>query len=197
MTYSDIILKELENKEYIDSDFIKKNKIPSIIISRMVKSGQLFKLEKGFYAKSCNVICDELHKFNLKRKNIVFSGFTALSLLSTTEFIPPKIEVTVPYGYKPNPKDNFNISYIKPDLWNEGMIEVEGFNGEVVRCYSYERVLIDFIRKNKMNTEFYFKAIGDYNNYPKKNIKELFRLAKIFNVEDQVYKIVNIMGYTR
>ncbi len=197
MIWTKIIDARLNKYGFIDSNFIKQNKVPSKCISRMVLSQKIFKIKKGIYALSPYFEYDEYSYISNKKSKVVFSGFSALLLLGQTEFMPAKIEVTVPSNYCIQKDNLLDITYQKPELWKEGIIEVVRSNNIKVKCYSYERVIIDFIRKDMMNEEFVFKAIGNYYNYENKNENELFRLAKIFNVESEVDKILNIMQYTK
>ncbi len=197
MKWIEFVEDRINKYGFIDSDFIKENKIPTKCISRMVHSKKIFKIKKGIYALSPYFEYDEFSYISSKRSKAVFSGFTALLLLGQTEFMPARIEVTVPSNYCIEKDNRLDITYQKPELWKEGIIEVTRPNNKKVRCYSYERVIIDFIRKDMINEEFVFKAIGNYNTYKNKNENELFRLARIFNVEAEVDKILNIMDYTR
>ncbi len=192
----DIIAKQLKDYAYIDSQFIKENKIPTKTIARMVQKQKIYKIRKGLYATHPDFVYDEYAYITKRKSKVVFSGFSALLLLHQTEFMPAKIQVTIPNNYCFK-DDSLEITRQKPELWKEGIIEVNSFNGEKVKCYSYERVIIDFIRKKQLNGEFEFKAIGNYNHYPHKNEKELYRLAKVFNVTEAVDQILNIMEYTR
>ena len=177
----------------ITTDFCKKVKIPTIYLSRLVKYGKLERIRKGIYLSNGGDY-DEYYFFQHQYKKAIFSYETALYLLGETDKIPWDIDITVYSGYKFNDRPNrVNIHYTKKDNYDLGVIERETMYGNVVRIYSYEKTLCDFIaNKQDMDIEVYDKLVRSYSSYKDKDIQLLYDIATKMGIENKVREVMEV-----
>lgn len=177
----------------ISSLYCRENDIPTVYLTRLVKSGKLNKVSKGLYISE-NADYDELYFFQYQFKKAIFSYETALYLLGKTDRIVTTIEVTVPQKYKFNNKPNAKVYYTKPEFSELGVCEVKTMYGNIVRVYSYERVLCDVIaNREKVDSELYVKTIRGYAEYEKKDLNILYQIASKMKIADKVREVMEVV----
>ncbi|MDU1023913.1 MAG: type IV toxin-antitoxin system AbiEi family antitoxin domain-containing protein [Peptoniphilus harei] len=183
-----------ESGGIITSAYCRENNIPTVYLSRLVKEGKLFRVQKGIYIIEDGDF-DEYYFFQYQYRKAIFSYETALFLLGVTDKIPWRIDVTVYNGYKFNEKqDTLNINYVKKSIYNLGIIQKKTMFGNIVNVYSYERILCDFIsNKEKMDTEVYVKLIRYYFKYKDKDIHSLYEIARKMGIEDKVREVMEVV----
>ena len=171
-----------------------ENRIPTVYLSRLVKKGKLSKVKKGIYITEDGSY-DELYFFQYQYKKAIFSYETALYLLGETDNIPWVIDATIYSGYKFTKKlETANIHYVKKSVYDLGIIERKTMFGNIVRTYSYERTLCDFIlNKKEMDIETYIKIIRSYSAYRSKNTQYLYDIAIKMGIENKVQEIMEIV----
>jgi len=196
MEYEKQIQQYLENSGgIITSAYCREYKIPTVYLSRLVKRGILTKVATGIYlSKKGNY--DEFYFFQYRYKKAIFSYETALYLLGVTDKIPHVMDVTVNYSYKLNSDiKGFNIHYVKDEILNLGVLEKKTMFGNLVKIYSYERNLCDFIQhKEEMDSEVYVKLIRSYSDYEGKNIHALYEIAEKMNIVKEVRDIMEVVN---
>lgn len=170
----------------ITSEFCKEEHIPTVYLSRLVK--------KGIYLSEDGVV-DDFYFFQYRYKKAIFSYETALYLLGLTDKIPQIMDVTVNTNYKFNvSRAGVTIHYVKADLLTIGVVETKTILGNLVKVYSYERTLCDFIsHKSDMDPEVYVNLIRSYSDYKDKNIHNLYEIADKMNVVSEVRDIMEVV----
>ncbi len=196
MNHKDKIYHELKNSGgIITSEYCKENNIPTVYLSRMVKSKELIRVSKGLYRLK-NSDCDELYFFQYRYKKAIYSHETALYLLGVVDKFSLNIEISVPNSYKFNKYPNTvnKIYYIKNGLWDLGIKEIKTMFGNTVKAYSYERCLCDFIKaKTNMDREIYINIIRSYAKYKEKNLEALYDIAKKMGVLSNVREVMEVV----
>lgn len=182
-----------EHNGMITSAYCKKQGIPTIYLTRMVRDGSLIRVAAGLYIMPDSSY-DELFIFQYQFKKTVFSYETALFLLGKTDRIPEIIEVTVASSYRFNqlpPK--VHVNFVIPEILDLGVVSVQTMYGNTVRAYGYERVLCDLIaHKEKADAETYVKAIQGYARYPGKNVHLLREISGKMGISKQVREIMEV-----
>ncbi len=195
MNYKKQIKEYLEKSDgIITTSYCKENSIPTVYLSRLAKEGLLTRITRGLYIDE-NANYDEFYFFQYRFKRTVFSYETALFLLGLIDIIPQVLDITVPRTYKFNNNVNdVNVYYVDTSIFNLGITEVKTMYGNIVKVYSYERILCDFIaNKENMDIEVYVKIVKSYSGYKKKNIHELYRIAREMRMEEKVKDIMEVV----
>ncbi len=179
--YIEMIKKELSKQGIVTSSFCSQNNIPLVYLQRMVEKKQLYKLTNGVYTND-DTFSDMTWLKQKVNKKIIFSGLTALSMLGETDWMEDVCYCDGPEGYKVS--DKWNIE-LKTDskYYGLGEIKVKSPEGRDMRCYSYERILCDLIRRREADYDWAYDAFENYNYYENRNIKELKSIAKKMNVD--------------
>ena len=105
-------------------------------------------------------------------------------------------DITLPYGYGNCYKDMSNVSlhYVKKELIDLGMIEIESPFGMKIKTYDIERTICDIIKnKNKMDIEVFTKALKEYSRLKNKDLLKLMKCAKKLNVEKKVREYMEVL----
>lgn len=195
MKYKDQIEKYLiESGGKITTSYCKENNIPTIYLSRLLKEGELNRVQKGIYiTNDCNY--DEYYFFQYQYKKAIFSYETALFILGQTDKIPWKMDVTVYNGYKFNEKHPYiNVNYVNKSIYNLGIIQRKTMFGNIVNIYSYEPTLCDFVsKKEKMDNEVYIKLLRSYSKFKDKDIHSLYEISKKMGIEDSVSEVMELV----
>lgn len=183
-----------ENNGILTTSLVRENNIPTIYLTRLTKEGKLKRVQRGIYM-SKDGIYDELFIFQIRYPKIVFSYETALYLMNLTDKIPNKIHLTVNHKYKFNQKpENAHIYYVSNNILNLGVIEKKTNIGNLVRLYSAERTLCDFIKnKSNMDPEVYINFVKAYPNYSGKDIHKLFYIARQMDIVQEVQEIMELV----
>jgi predicted transcriptional regulator of viral defense system len=180
MNYAEKVHKLLnENGGILTASLMRENNIPTVYLTRLTREGKLKRVARGVYI-SREGIYDELFMLQTRFPKIIFSYETALYLLNLTDKIPGNIHLTVNHKYKFNQNlENARIYYVNKEILNLGVIEKRTNAGNIVRLYSAERTLCDFIKnKSEVDPEVYINFLKAYPSYSDKDINELFNIAQ-------------------
>lgn len=175
------------------------NGIPPVAFTRYVRSKNLVKVGPGVYANK-DAIIDELFQLQKRYPKIVYSGISALYLLGLTDRIPDSIEFTIPKGYRIR-KENLNSNVIchienKIDFFQKGNTTVKTMFDNNVCCFSKEKMIIEMIRKrDEYDSELFLKAVKTFLRKNDNDMDFLFEYAKLRNIEEKVYQVLEIMDY--
>jgi len=178
----------------ITSAYCRENGIPTVYLTRLVKSGKLERVDTGIYVTE-NGDYDELYFFQYKYKNTIYSYETAMYLLGITDKIIQVKDVTVSASYKfNNQPTDIQVHYVKKDIFELGVENAKTMFGNPVRVYSYERIICDFIlNKEYMDPESYTKLLREYKNYKNKDIHNLYKIADKMDITDKVREIMEVI----
>ncbi|MGI6249547.1 MAG: type IV toxin-antitoxin system AbiEi family antitoxin domain-containing protein [Acutalibacteraceae bacterium] len=195
MNYAEKVHKLLnENGGILTASLMRENNIPTVYLTRLTREGKLKRVARGVYI-SREGIYDELFMLQTRFPKIIFSYETALYLLNLTDKIPGNIHLTVNHKYKFNQNlENARIYYVNKEILNLGVIEKRTNAGNIVRLYSAERTLCDFIKnKSEVDPEVYINFLKAYPSYSDKDINELFNIAQKMDIVQQVQEIMELV----
>ena len=160
-----------------------------------VKSANLEKVAHGIYMAQ-NTWLDEMYLLQLRLGSAIFSHETALYLLNLAEREPLHFTLTVRAGYNNIKLKNEGIKmyFIKPELFELGLIEVKSPMGHILRAYNAERTICDLVRgRSNVEIQDLSAAIKTYTRQREKNIPLLMRYAKIFRVEKILRQYLEVL----
>lgn len=196
MGYKNKIIKLVqENKGYITTKEIIAKGIHKSFLSILVKEGKLIKISRGYYGLR-EYIEDDYYKIISKSNNAVFSMNTALYLHNLSDRTPLKYDITVPqyYGGSLQKKENVNLYFVKKELLNLGVIEINSPFGMKVKVYDKEKTICDIIKyKKKIDIEIFSKALKNYVSSSDKNLNKLYDYAKTMNIEEKVIEYMEVL----
>lgn len=196
MNFYDKILRIVEkNNGYITTKEVVKNGINKIFLTNMVKKGILVRLSRGYYGLP-EYIEDNYYKIASKSKNARFSMATALYLHNLSDRTPLVYNITLPYGYSGvlQKEKNVILNFVKREILDLGVIEMESPFGMKIKVYDVERTICDIIKnKNKMDAEIFSKALKEYFKKKDKNLSKLTNYARKMNIEKKVTEYMDIL----
>ncbi|AME10382.1 hypothetical protein MmmBen181_0193 [Mycoplasma mycoides subsp. mycoides] len=197
MNYKEQLIKEAKKRAgIITRKEIMNLKIPSIYITRMIRSNELEKVDIGIYAlTSENWYYDPDYNFSIRHKTPIFSYTYALTFFDFTDVIPMFRDVTVYHGYNAHNLDpQTRVHYVSKDIYELGVVEVKTNCGNKVRAYDIERTICDFIKhRDKIEAELFAKTMYKYSEYEKRDWKKLHEYAKKMNIGKKVYEVFQVL----
>lgn len=165
------------------------------LLSVYVRNGLLTRVKQGYYSLP-DSIEDDMYTLSLGCKNIVFSHESALFLNGISERTPFEHTVTIPKNTSLAAKvrDKCRCHYVKPDIYNLGIVTRKTIFGNEVRCYNAERTICDLIKaKNKIDIETLTAGIKNYAASKDKNIAQLGSYAAKLNVLKEVQMYMGVL----
>lgn len=175
------------NGGIITSKAANQKGISRTILSQMVKSNVIERIDRGIYSTE-KFIYDELYIFQIKHSNIIYSYNTALYLLNKTERTPEKIDITTTRNNSLDYcKDVANIHRVNDEIIDLGKIKVTTNTGKEVFSYNLEKTIVDIIaNRNVMSIELSNKIIRNCIKEKSFNANLMFEYAKKMKVYDKV-----------
>lgn len=196
MSFYDKILKFVEkNGGCITTKEVVENGINKVFLTNMVRNGKLIRISKGYYGL-IDYIDDEYYKISSKSKNVRFSLATALYLHNLSDRAPLVFNITLPNNYSGilQKEKNVVITYVKKEILDLGMIEINSPFGMKIKVYDVERTICDIIKnKNKMDAEIFAKALKEYARSKTKKLNKLMKYAKVMNMTKKVSEYMEIL----
>lgn len=180
---------------YITTKEVSKNDIPKIYLTQLVDEKKLIRISRGLYMLP-DCFGDEYYRFQVITNYSVFSLETALYLHNYSDRVPTVYNITVPRNYNGylSKEKNVKLSYVKEELLNLGITEIESPLGQKIKVYDLERTICDIIKfKSKVDPEIFSKALKQYVKSKDKNLNNLIIYARKLNVEDEVRKYMEVM----
>ncbi len=185
MEINSSILKVLQqNNNMIKTSQVEELGFSRAVLSKYVKAGVLERSRQGVYILPDSVH-DDMYTMMLRSEKIIFSHDTALFLNGLSERTPFEHSVTIPSNAVLSDvlRKDCNCYYIKPELFELGMVRKKTSFGNEVRCYDAERTICDLLRsRNRMDEETVISAIKNYAAYSDKNLNHLAAYAEKFRV---------------
>ena len=183
------------NGGYITAKEIERKNINRYHLMLLLKEGQIIRISRGYYSLK-NGFADNFYIMLSKSKRSVFSDATALYLHDLSDRNPSIYDITIPYGYGNSYKDekNVNLHYVKKELLDLGVIEMESPFGMKVRVYDVERTICDIVKnKNRMDSEIFTRALQRYSKLKSKDLNKLMRYAKKLKVDKKVREYMEVL----
>lgn len=183
MKKTDILKNYIEknNGILLTSDVVNMN-INKQYIRILCDENYIEKISRGVYVKKGKNLND-FFLLQQRYKKGIFSHNTSLYFYHLTDRTPLKYDLT--FDSKTRLHDNtINAHYVKNEFFNIGICSISFNDGTSVNVYDLERTIIDIIRnRNKIDKQILNTAIKEYMKRKDKDIVNLAKYAKIFNVE--------------
>ena len=192
-------------KEYIQQNLVITNKEAEELgysrhnLSELTKSGQLERLRPGLYQLKGKVI-DDFILISSNSNRIIFSHQTALYLHDISDRIPNLFHISVPQGYnashiKKRYKD-LQVHYVKKELYEPGKTEIKSPQGNLITVYNIERTICDIIiDREKIDKQIFTEAMKRYFKSPNKNLRRLIKYSRLFKIEDEIRKYMEVLSW--
>ena len=158
-------------------------------IKRLLDEGKISKIKQGYYELADEVNPEEIIIARLFPEAVIFLE-SALLHYSYTDRIPKAWQIAVDRNSE---KSKYKIDspliepyYQDPKYLNIGVstFEVQGFG---IRIFDRDRTMCDIMRyEKKLEKEVFSNAVMRYIKDPKKNIRQLFEYAEVFNITKKV-----------
>jgi len=180
-----VIMEEIkQNNNMITTAQVVALGFSRAVLPKYVKAGLLERGRQGIYILPDSVH-DDMYTLMLRSDKIVFSHDTALFLNGLSERTPFEHSVTIPSNCVLSNvlMDECKCYYIKPDLFDVGVVKKKTTFGNEVRCYDAERTICDLLRsRNRIDEETVINAIKKYAAYKEKDLNRLATYAEKFRV---------------
>lgn len=160
-------------------------------VSQFVKKGLLDRVSRGKYVHK-DAMDDEFTLVQMNNSKMVFSNETALYLHNMTGRYPTEFSVTTESGYHLR-DTTLKVFYVKPELLQLGVVELENYFGNKVLVYDKERTICDIIRnKNRIEAQVYLEGLQNYFLNGKPNLRKLSEYAKKLGMQRKVADLVQM-----
>ncbi|WP_352418885.1 type IV toxin-antitoxin system AbiEi family antitoxin domain-containing protein [Proteiniborus sp.] len=164
-------------------------------IKKLMEEGIITKIKHGFYELTDYIPREEVIIARLFPESVIFLE-SSLFYYEYTDRIPSSWQIAV---NKNSSKHQYNIDYplIKPYYLEPKFIEIGidiiEIEGVEIRIYDRDRTICDVLRyETKLEVEVFTNAIKNYIKDPKKNARNLFEYAEIFNIKNKVQTYIGV-----
>lgn len=193
-------------KEYIKENVVITNKEAEKLgytrynLSELTKSGQLERLRPGLYQLKGKVI-DDFVLISSNSNRIIFSHQTALYLHDLSDRTPSVFHISVPQGYNASHikkrYEDLQVHYVKKDLYEIGKTEIKSPQGNLIPIYDIERTICDIIiDRKKIDKQIFTDAIKRYFNSNNKNLRRLIKYSRLFKIEDEIRRYMEVLSWS-
>ncbi len=193
-------------KEYIKENVVITNKEAEKFgytrynLSELTKSGQLERLRPGLYQLKGKVI-DDFVLISSNSNRIIFSHQTALYLHDLSDRTPSVFHISVPQGYNASHikkrYEDLQVHYVKKDLYEIGKTEIKSPQGNLIPIYDIERTICDIIiDREKIDKQIFTDAIKRYFKSNNKNLRLLIKYSRLFKIEDEIRKYMEVLSWS-
>ena len=161
----------------------------------MIERGIIERVARGISSDVCSSDLNYFITQAICRKGI-FSHETALYFNDLCDRTPIKYQLTIPsyYNTKLLKDKNYEFFYLKEELYEIGIIEMKTPYGNKVKVYDLERTICDIIRnKKKIEIALFTDAMKRYAERKDRNSIKLHQYAKLFNIEDELRKYLEVL----
>lgn len=194
-SYIEIIQELMKvNNGYVTSKLLSDLKISRMYLKIMKDQGLIEHVGNGIYIDS-QKLEDKYFIYSLELPKVIFSHMTALYFHGLSIKAPSDMyDITVPNNYFNYKIQNQNTFYVKKELYDLGLTEVETPMGNKVKAYDVERSICDIIRsKNRMDFEHVKYSIKEYLKSEQKNILKLTEYAEKMGIKEKVMEFINLV----
>lgn len=164
-------------------------------IKRLIEDNIITRIKHGFYELINYLPKEEVIISRLFPEAVIFLE-SAMMEYGFTDRIPSAWQIAV---NKDSNKKQYEIDYpfIEPYYLEPKFIEI-GINiveldGVKVRIYDRDRTICDTLRyEKKLEEEVFTNAIKNYIKDSKKNVRNLYEYANIFNIKNKVETYIGV-----
>ena len=183
-----------ENNGIVTSSDVTKLGISRMVLKYLVEQNKLIKLDRGVYGlpqTRKDIYFDEQNRY---KKGIYFS-LSALYLLGYIDESVDKLYLAFPQTYNTTKAKNRGIICMNqaPSNYEVGAIEIETPQNNIVRVYCIERTLCELIRDNEIPKSIIKQSFIKYFRNSDANIDKLKAFAKMFNCENKINTIIDLL----
>lgn len=169
--------------------------ISSRQIKKLTEDGVISKIKRGFYELTGYIPKEEVIIAKLFPKAVIFLE-SALFYYGYTDRIPLAMQIAV-NRYSKTTQYNLDYPLIKPYYLEPKFIEIGidiiQVDSVEVRIYDRDRTICDVLRyEKKLEGEVFASAIKYYVKDSKKNARNLFEYAEIFNIKNKVQTYIGV-----
>lgn len=191
-----VIYKEFKNRGgVLKTSELNALGLSSRQIKKLVDSGDITRIKRGYYELSDNIYPEEAVIARLFPDAVIFLE-SALMHYGYTDRIPLAWQIAVD---RDSEKSQYKIDYplievfyIEPKLLEIGLdvIQVEEVE---IKIFNRDRTICDVLRyENKLEREVFTNAIKRYIKDPKKNVRNLFEYAEKFNIKNKAQTYIGV-----
>lgn len=194
------VLKEyLENYSIITNKEAENLGYSRHVLSDLNNRDVLERLRPGVYQVKGEIV-DDFLMISSNSKRIAFSNQTALYLHDLSDRTPNIFHISVPQGYNASHikkrYENLQIHYVKKDLFEIGLIQVETPMGNLVPAYDRERTICDIIiDREKIDKQIFTDGIRRYFKSSNKNLRKLIKYSRLFKIEEEVKRYIEVLSW--
>jgi len=189
-------IKEMarKNNGIITSQMLSDKNIQTIYLTRMVRQGELERIDRGIYSTE-KVMIDEYYLLYRKNQRAIFSFSSALYLHNLTDRIPYQMEITLPNTYNSSHiSEDIIIHKVVQKYYSLGCTIRKTMFGNEVACYDMERTICDLVRfRSKIDVDIFKKALVGYKNHSNRDYQKLRQYAKVFRISRQINDILDVI----
>lgn len=192
---SKIIEMAKNNNGIITSSMVTEVKIPRRILSSLVDSKLLYRVERGVYMLP-EIWEDELFALQWRFARGIYSHETALYLHKMSDRAPLKYTMTFPFGYNTNnvKKRGIIAKSTNKEIYELGIISNLSFNGNHIFTYDIERTLCDIVQtRHKGDIQITNHAMKLYALSRNKDIAKLMNYAQQLRVKPKIINYMEIL----
>ncbi len=164
-------------------------------INKLLKSGEIVRIKRGFYELSDSIYPEEVVIARLFPNSIIFLE-SALMIYDYTDRIPSAWQIAVDRDSEKMQYQidypQINVFYMESKLLEVGVdiIQIEGLD---VKIFNRDRTICDVLRyENKLEREVFSNAIQRYVKDPKINIRRLLEYSETFNIKNKVQTYIGV-----
>ena len=179
-------LKRASQRGGVRARDLNERDIPAVILTRLVKSGQLARLSRGVYALPARRLSEnhQLAEIATRSPTAVFCLLTALRFHDLTTQNPHELWIALPNKSR-SPRIDYpplrTVRY-SADALTRG-IETHAIDGVPVRVYSIAKTVADCFKfRHKIGLDVALEALRECRRGKRATSDELWRFAKVCRV---------------
>lgn len=175
-----------ENNGIITTSDIVRQGFSKMYLSELERRNEIERVSQGVYINN-NAFEDEYYILQVNTNKIVYSHMTALYLHGIAEKVPSRFDITVPNKYSSKKLQEHNLFYVKPEIFDIGIVEIKSPYDNMIKVYSIERCICDIVRsKKRMDSEQVKKCIKEYMKQNKDNHIALIGCANQMGIYNKI-----------
>jgi len=190
-----IIAMAKENNGFITSSKVTDAGIQRRIFSELVKSGRLYRVERGIYVLP-ETWEDEMFFIQHRFAKGIFSCETALYLHGLSDRTPISYTMTFPHGYNTHSVKEAGIiaKLVMPEIYKLGIVEMLSSCGNPIKTYDRERTLCDIVKgNNTCDISLVNQAMKAYAISREKNVNRLIAYAEQLRVKPKILRYMEVL----
>ena len=196
-TYAERVLELANQKEIIRLCDLKELDIPRVVLTRLIRSGQLEKIARGLYCAPNKTVTENtsLVTIAIKIPQAIFCLLTALQIHEITTQLPRQIWIAMPRGSHVPKLDYPPIKMIQcsANIYSIG-VEIIEYEKQTIRVYSPAKTVVDcFKYRNTVGLDVAIEALREVRAQKKATADELWHFAKIGRVTNVIRPYLEVI----